>query len=350
MNNFSGDLYKYLIENEKFYMKQYYSRFYSKETYVAVRNVENGLYCVVITNSEDENINTVEVLEYLRSLNKPFSLNIVVLADEDYINTNDYNVNKIIVNKKNNNIIQFDEGCRPLAGIIHGISARKNMSTKEVRKSYLKYKTSTLVIIALNIIMFLITTYMVYSNLDKISASWGVSYSSIPESVKNIVNNNVLILLGAKYGPLIYSGEIWRLITCAFLHGGILHIACNMYMLYIIGPQIEQIYGKVRYIIIYLISCITSSALSLAINPDTISVGASGGIFGLMGSLLVFALIERKNINKEYTIGLIKTIGINLVIGLVVINIDNAAHIGGFLGGAILGGLLYKLKFKKQYI
>ena len=115
-----------------------------------------------------------------------------------------------------------------------------------------------------------------------------------------------------------------------------------MYMLYIIGPQIERIYGKIKYISIYLISCITSSALSLIINPNSISVGASGGIFGLMGALLMFALIERKSIDKEYTIGLIKTIGINLVIGLVVINIDNAAHIGGFLGGIILGSVLYK--------
>ena len=160
--------------------------------------------------------------------------------------------------------------------------------------------------------------------------------------MKNKINKFVVRFLGAKYSPLIYAGEVWRLITCAFLHGSFLHIACNMYMLYIIGPQIERIYGKFKYMFIYLVSCITSSILSVIFNPDSISVGASGGIFGLMGALLAFALIERKNINKEYTMGLVKTIGINLVIGLIVINIDNAAHIGGFLGGIILGGLLYK--------
>lgn len=334
MNNFSDALYKYLIENENFYMKQYYSSFSLKEVYVAVRDVQGGLYCVLITDDRDENIDVVEAAEYLKTLNKPFSLNVVVLSDEGYINTNVYNVNKIIINKENNNIIQFDEGCRPLAQVIQKILKSQSMSLKEVRTKYLKYRLSTLIIIAVNVIMFLITIYRGYSKLNNVADSWMISVNSI--------SGDVLISLGAKYGPYIYDGEVWRLITCAFLHGSFMHIACNMYMLYIIGPQIERIYGKVKYIIIYLISCITSSTLSLIINPYSISVGASGGIFGLMGALLVFALIERKNINKEYTVGLIKTIALNLVIGLVVINIDNAAHIGGFLGGIILGGLLYK--------
>lgn len=342
MKNFSNNLYKYLIENEKFYMKQYYSNFYSMESYLAVRDIEGGLYCVLVTNDKDENINIVEATEYLKTLNKTFSLNIVVLSDENYINSSVYNVNKIIVHKENYNIIHFDENCRPLAIIIQGISKRIRMSPKEIRDRYLKYKTSTLILIGLNVIMFLITTYMIYSKLSSTAISLGISTDFIPDSIKNKINNLVLISLGAKYSPLIYAGEVWRLLTCAFLHGSFLHIACNMYMLYIIGPQIERIYGKIKYISIYLISCITSSALSLIINPNSISVGASGGIFGLMGALLMFALIERKSIDKEYTIGLIKTIGINLVIGLVVINIDNAAHIGGFLGGIILGSVLYK--------
>lgn len=252
-------------------MKQYYSNFFSKETYVAVRDIEGGLYCVLITDDKNEDINTVEVSEYLKTLNKAFSLNIVILANDNYVNSSIYNVNKIIVNKENYNIIYFDVSCSPLSEIIKCVVKKTKMSPEEIRKKYLKYKISTLVIIGLNIIMFLITNYMIYSNLNNTAISLGISMDSIPDSIKNRVSNLVLIFLGAKYSPLIYDGEIWRLLSCSFLHGSVLHIACNMYMLYIIGPQIERIYGKVKYIFIYLISCITSSMLSLIINPKSIS-------------------------------------------------------------------------------
>ena len=134
VNNFSDSLYKHLINNERFYMKQYYSKFFSKETYVAVRDTEGGLYCVLITDDRNENINIVEASEYLKTLNKPFSLNTVVLTDESYINSNLYNVNKIIVHKGNYNIMHFDAACRPLAGIIQNRGKRINMSPREIRE------------------------------------------------------------------------------------------------------------------------------------------------------------------------------------------------------------------------
>ena len=138
---------------------------------------------------------------------------------------------------------------------------------------------------------------------------------------------------GAKSNILIEQGQVWRLLTCAFLHSGLVHIACNMYSLYIIGPQIQQIYGTKKYLIIYIISCITSSLLSYFMSPNSISVGASGGIFGLMGALLAFAIIERHTIQKKYISSLIQIIVINLFIGLSIKNIDNFGHIGGLIGG-----------------
>jgi rhomboid protease GluP len=116
-----------------------------------------------------------------------------------------------------------------------------------------------------------------------------------------------------------------------------------MYSLYIIGPQINQIYGSGKYFIIYIISCITSSLLSFLMSPYSISVGASGGIFGLMGALLAFALIERNKIEKRYLSSLLQIIIINLFIGLNIKNIDNFGHIGGLLGGIIIGYLIYKI-------
>ena len=152
---------------------------------------------------------------------------------------------------------------------------------------------------------------------------------------------------GAKSNILIQQGEIWRLLTCAFLHANLVHIICNMYSLYIIGPEIQQIYSTKKYLIIYIISCITSSLLSYFMSPNSISVGASGGIFGLMGALLAFAIIERHKIQKKYLSSLMQIIGINLFIGLSIKNIDNFGHIGGLMGGIVVGYIIYITSDKK---
>jgi rhomboid protease GluP len=115
-----------------------------------------------------------------------------------------------------------------------------------------------------------------------------------------------------------------------------------MYSLYILGPEIQQIYGVYKYFIIYIFSCLTSSLLSYFMSPY-LSVGASGGIFGLMGALVVFAIIERKRINKRYLSSLLQAMGVNLFIGFSISNIDNFAHIGGLIGGILTGYINYKL-------
>lgn len=347
MDNFKKNFYKYLIEKENFYMIQYYSNFEKKDNYIAVKDVDGKMYCVITVDEKDEDIIEMEALEYLKSFNKIFALNVMIFTDKEYISSNRHNVNRIVINKYNYRIEYYDESCAPLARISQHISYNLQNSSKKIDKKFFEYKIPTLIIIGINILMFLVSSYLIHKNISMIASANGISYNHIPEKITNMVENSVLISLGAKYTPLIKDGQIWRFITCAFLHGGFVHIACNMYMLYNIGPQIQRIFGGIKYTIIYLISCVTSSVLSSIMNPDGISVGASGGIFGLMGALLAFAIIERNKINREYTIGLLKTIGINLVIGLLVINIDNAAHIGGFLGGIILGFIFYKFGKKR---
>jgi len=341
MDKFKKMFYKYLIENENFYIIQYYSNFEKKDNYIAVKDVNGKMYCVILVDEKEEDILEVEALEYLKTFNKVFALNAMIFTDGEYIRNSMHNVNRIIVNKYNYKIEYYDEACSPLANISQHIASKLRISPKEMKKKFFEYKVLTMIIIGLNVLMFLLSSYLINKNLNMVALSNGVGVNSLSEKIINVVNNSVLISLGAKYTPLIQEGEVWRFIACAFLHGSILHIACNMYMLYSIGPQIQRIFGSVKYIIIYLISCITSSSLSTIINPNSISVGASGAIFGLMGALLAFSIVERKNINKQYIIGLIKTVGVNLVIGFVVINVDNAAHIGGFLGGIILGFIFY---------
>lgn len=130
----------------------------------------------------------------------------------------------------------------------------------------------------------------------------------------------------------VSRGEIYRLITSAFTHQSIFHIFTNMYSLYIIGPQVENFIGKIKYILVYLISAIAGGLLSCIINPGW-SIGASGAIFGLMGVLVYCGLHYRLYLGEALKTKILPLIGFNLAIGFIVPNIDVAAHIGGLVGG-----------------
>lgn len=325
MNDFKECFFKILISDENFYMKQYYSNFHGKEMFFAIKDLKSGIYCVLISDDESVNIDYSEATQYIKTLEKPFSLNMIILSDkEDAYIEESIIYNKLIINKKNYKVISCDKSCIPLKQIFNATMQENKTDNIHVKKEFLKYKLPTLFIIAINIIIFMITQFEIYST---------------PRTI-----NDVLISFGAKYNPLIENGEIWRLLTCAFLHSGFIHIGCNMYSLYIIGPQIQQIYGTKKYLIIYIISCITSSSLSYLMSPNIISVGASGGIFGLMGALLAFAIIERHKVEKKYLSSLLQIIIINLCIGLSIKNIDNFGHIGGLFGGILTGYIVKNLQ------
>ena len=148
-------------------------------------------------------------------------------------------------------------------------------------------------------------------------------------------DNYTLLRFGANYDVLTKSGEYYRLITCMFLHIGIVHLLCNMYSLYIVGNSVENLFGKVKYLIIYFISGICGSILSLAFCHNTISAGASGAIFGLLGALLYFGYYYRAYLGSTIKNSVIQVILINLIIGFMVPGISNAAHIGGLVGGIL---------------
>ena len=120
-----------------------------------------------------------------------------------------------------------------------------------------------------------------------------------------------------------------------FLHIGLFHLICNMYSLYIIGNSVENFFGKWKYLIIYFISGISGSILSLAFSHNTILAGASGAIFGLLGALLYFGYYYRAYLGSAGKNAIIQVILINLLIGFMVPGISNAAHIGGLVGGIL---------------
>ena len=161
-------------------------------------------------------------------------------------------------------------------------------------------------------------------------------------------NPNVLY----KYGALVNNNQMvtnvdyLRIVSSIFLHGGLLHLVFNMYSLYIIGPQLESFFGKIKYIIIYLISGICGNLLSmLFISDQMVSVGASGAIFGLMGALVYFGYHYRVYLGGVVKSQIIPLIVINLFIGYMSSGINNIAHIGGLIGGILISialGVKYK--------
>jgi rhomboid protease GluP len=181
---------------------------------------------------------------------------------------------------------------------------------------------STAIIIDINLLLFIL---MACSGLGFIS-----------------FNVPGLIAWGGNIRPLVQSGQYWRLLTNMFLHGGIMHILFNMYGLLFVGIFLEPLLGAGRFTILYLLTGIIASVASIWWHPATVSVGASGAIFGMYG---VFLALLTTNLfppefKKPFLINTAVFVGYNLLMGLSG-GIDNAAHIGGLLSGVLIGYTLY---------
>ena len=152
-----------------------------------------------------------------------------------------------------------------------------------------------------------------------------------------------LVDLGAIYGPLVVlGGDWWRLLTAMFLHGGMTHILMNMFSLYIIGRPVEINFSTMQYIGIYSITGILGGLTSIYFHPATVAIGASGAIFGIFGALAGYVLALKNDLGDSAK-GILKDfamiIGINILLGLSMPNIDMSAHAGGLTSG-IIGGFV----------
>src|SRR3954451_22397436 len=136
----------------------------------------------------------------------------------------------------------------------------------------------------------------------------------------------------ALYGPLVAQGDWWRLMTAAFLHASVLHIAFNMLALWWLGRPVEEYLGPVRYIALYLVSGLAGSAGALLLSPTAVTVGASGAIFGIMGALLILEWQHTGSLGGNAA----SLIAINLLISFAIPGISIGGHIGGLIGGILI--------------
>lgn len=161
-----------------------------------------------------------------------------------------------------------------------------------------------------------------------------------------------LVRWGANLGPYTLSGEWWRLLTSVFVHGGIIHIAFNMWCLWNLGALCEALYGPWTYVAIYLLCGVGGSLGSVIWNPRVLSVGASGAIFGLAGALLAAFKLGEFSVPRAALSGTLRSLGAfvfyNLIFGAAISGVDNAAHIGGLVTGLILGGLIALLAPRQE--
>lgn len=138
---------------------------------------------------------------------------------------------------------------------------------------------------------------------------------------------------GALYGPAIELGhDYWRLVTSGFLHVNILHIAFNMYLLYVLGQMLEPVLGNVRFAALYFVALLFGSFGALVLSPLSSTVGASGAVFGLMGA--AFFDLRNRGIDPMQS-GIGGLIAINLIFSFVLSNISVGGHIGGLIGGSL---------------
>jgi len=146
---------------------------------------------------------------------------------------------------------------------------------------------------------------------------------------------------GANFGPLTSGGEWWRLLTCTFIHAGILHLLFNMWALWDCGRLTERLFGNVWFVAIYLFAGVCGSFASMLWRNETISVGSSGAVFGVFGALLAYTLRQRDSIPpammNRLRISTSVFVTYSLFYGFAASGIDNAAHLGGLAAGFIMG-------------
>jgi membrane associated rhomboid family serine protease len=198
--------------------------------------------------------------------------------------------------------------------------ARDRTSVRTAR-TLVSEPTVTYALIALNVMAF----------IGSLSAGGGAT----SRGGGSVIND------GALFGPdIAVHHEYWRLVTSGFLHAGLLHIGFNMYLLYILGQILEPAVGHIRFAALYLVSLLGGSFGALLVSPHSLTVGASGAVFGLMGAAVV--TLRARGFDPAAS-GIPMLIGLNLLISFVLPGISIGGHIGGLVAGAAAAFILVEI-------
>lgn len=194
---------------------------------------------------------------------------------------------------------------------------------EDIKKFITTGKKANLIMVAVNIVVFLLL------------------------SVIGDTNDGIFMLQhGAGYTPYILNGEYYRLFTCMFLHFGIYHIAYNMFCLIFLGDVLETEVGTVRYLIIYILGGLGGNLLSMAMDLRDgvfpVSAGASGAIFAVVGAILYIVLRNKGQLGTITIRRLLLMIAVTLGQGFTDVGTDNAAHVGGLAAGFVLAVIVYR--------
>ncbi len=181
-------------------------------------------------------------------------------------------------------------------------------------------------------------------------------YFGYLEIIGDTENTMFMVAHGALYLPAVLRGEYWRLLTSVFMHFGIGHIVNNMLILYVLGDNLERALGSVKYLILYIVSGIGANCVSLwydqtlALQRTAVSVsaGASGAVFGVIGGLLYAVSVNRGRLEDLSTRQLAVMILLSLYFGFTSTGVNNAAHIAGLAIGIIMGLILYRKPTKNN--
>lgn len=187
-----------------------------------------------------------------------------------------------------------------------------------------KKSICTIIIVGINVIVFL-----------------GLSFFGMTEDAEFMVNH------GALYVPYVMdSQEYYRMFTSLFLHFGIAHLINNMLLLFVLGSTLESVIGKIKFLLLYLVAGLGGNVLSIwhsiQIGKYSVSAGASGAIFGIIGALLYIVIRNRGRVGTLTSKGMLFMIVISLYYGFTSAGIDNYAHIGGLITGVIMAILIYR--------